>query len=212
MSINRCYTIDALSAAGDKAWRLQDDETWRPCTYSEALQQHDARITDNDRAEYWVGRRLKKDNETVLAPQAKAGTFDFFMRGIFAHAVVHHLQDTPLPDSKQMESVIASLTPGTAWLLYLDADGQFQALDSNSEGIIGNLNIAVRGEIASSPDYIGAEATANATRMDHTYRQFLGGWLDHLKSSNMNVFVPDIEQLKEESDYITAIRDWRHEQ
>jgi len=207
----RCYSIDALSASGDKAWRLQDDESWRPCTYSEALQQHDARITDNDKAEYWVGRRLKKDKQGNLTAQKKAGTFDFLMRGIFAHAVIHHLQETPLPKRQQMETCIAGLTAGRSWLLYLDADGHFQALDTTTSHIIGNLNIAVRGEIASSPDYVGPEAVCNETRMDQTYRQFLGGWLDHLRSSNMNVFVPDIEKLKEEADYIEAIKSWRHE-
>jgi hypothetical protein len=44
------------------------------------------------------------------------------------------------------------------------------------------------------------------------YRQFLAGWLDHLKSSNMNVFVPDLEKLKEEADYIEAIRNRQPEQ
>jgi len=48
--------------------------------------------------------------------------------------------------------------------------------------------------------------------MDNLYRQFLAGWLDHLTSSNMNVFVPDIEKLKAESDYIDAISNWHPEQ
>jgi len=207
----RCYSIDALSVSGDKAWRLQDDESWRPCTYGEALQPHDLRITDNAKAEYWVGRRLKKDKQGMLMPQQKAGRFDFLMRGIFAHAVIHHMQETPLPDRSDMEACIAAQTPGTPWLLYLDPDARFRSLDSGHEPIIGNLDIAVRGEIASSPDYVGPQAVTNAVLMDNTWRQFLGGWLDHLKSSNMNVFVPDIEKLKEESDYLDAIHHWQHE-
>jgi len=207
----RCYSIDALSASGDKAWRLQDDESWRPCTYSEPLQSHDARITDNDKAEYWVGRRLKKDKLGQLIAQKKAGTFDFLMRGIFAHAVIHHLQDLPLPERLAMETCIAGMTPGKPWLLYLNADGRFQALDTTTAHIIGNLDIAVRGEIASSPEYVGPEAVCNAARMDTTWRQFLGGWLDHLTSSSMNLFVPDIEKLKEEAAYIEAIKKWQHE-
>ena len=210
--MRRCYSIDALSAAGGKAWRLQDDDSWRPCAYREALQAHDARITDNDKAEYWVDRRMKKNAQGVLVPQQKAGTFDFLMRGVFAHAVMHHLQETPLPEREEMEARIAALTPGTPWLLYLDADAHFQALDTDASSIIGNLDIAVRGEIASSPDYVGPQAVANEALMDSTWRQFLGGWLDHLTSSNMHVFVPDIEKLKEAAAYIEAIRSWQHEQ
>ena len=209
--MNICYSIDALSPAGDKAWRLQTDNTWRPCTYADPLERNDARITDKAEAENWIGRRLKKDKETVLAPKDKAGKFDFLMRGIFAHAVMHRLSDAVLPDKGQMIHTIAELTPGTPWLLYLDAEGEFHALDTGHERIIGNLEITVRGEIASSENYIGPKAAADEKMMDDLYRQFLSGWLDHLKSSNMNVFVVDIEKLKDESTYIEEIRNWRHE-
>ncbi|WP_238701208.1 hypothetical protein [Mariprofundus erugo] len=210
-TLKRCYSIDALSAAGDKAWRLQDDGQWRPCTYAEPLQPHDARITDNKEAEYWPGRRLKKDNQGALIPQQKAGVFDFLMRGIFAHVVTHHLEEVTLPERKQMECCIADSPAGTPWLLYLDADGGFHTMNTATHSIIGNLNIAVRGEISSSPDFTGPLAVTDEGLMDRTYRQFLGGWLEHLNTSRMNVFVPDVEKLKEEADYIEAIRNWRHE-
>ncbi len=209
--MNICYTIDALSAAGDKAWRLQQDGTWRPCTYAEPLQPGDARITDAQQAEDWAGRRLKKDRDTVLRPSDKAGRFDFWMRGIFAHAVTHHLHKPRIPDLEEMTRLIASLTPGIPWLVYLDAEGHFQALDTRSEPIIGNLKIAVRGEIASSEDYVGPKAAADEPLMQRTWTQFLGGWLEHLQSSNLGVFVPDVEKLKDAGDYIAAIENWTGE-
>lgn len=209
--MNFCYSIDALSPAGDKAWRLKKDNTWRSCTYAEPLQHEDARITDKDQAEDWVGRRLKKDKTRVLVPRGKAGKFDFLMRGIFAHAVMHRLESAKIPDKQQMIDTIAGLNPGTPWLVYLNVNGAFQALDTREQSLIGNLSIAVRGEIASSDTYIGAQAAADEYLMDEYYRQFLGGWLEHLKTSNMNVFVPDMAKLKEESDYLESIRTWSHE-
>jgi len=206
-----CYSIDALSPAGDKAWRLQQDHTWRPCAYAEPLQTGDARITDHLEVEDWIGRRLKKDKETVLAPQAKAGTFDFLMRGIFAHAVMHRLSSAAIPDYEQMVKCVATLEPGTPWLLYLDAGGNFRAIDTQATGIIGNLDIAVRGEIASAEAYVGEKAASDEILMRRTWVQFLGGWVEHLKSSNMGVFVPDVEKLKEADDYLEAIRTWTHE-
>ena len=41
-----CFSIDALSASGAKAWRLLENHSWRECTYAEPLQDGDARITD----------------------------------------------------------------------------------------------------------------------------------------------------------------------
>ncbi len=207
-----CFSIDALDAAGSHAWRLLDDEkTWRECIYAEPLNTHDARIEDKKIAENWSGCRLKKDKIYTLIRKNKAGRFDFLMRGIFAHAVLHRLSPTPIPDRQQMLNCMAKLDPGMPWLLYLDAGGNFRALDSHITRMIGNLDIAVRGEIASSEDYVGKKAVENSPLMNEIWLQFLAGWLEHLHTSNMGVFIPEVKKLKEEADYIEAIRDWQHE-
>lgn len=206
------FTIDALSARGDKAWRLQHDmESWRPCTYAEAIRPGDAEVTDRELAQKWAGRRLVKDKELGLVAKAKAGRFDFLMRGIFAHAVLHRLSTAPLPSKEQMLKEMASLKPGIPWLLYLNVAGQFTALDTGNSKIIGNLDIAVRGEIASSENYIGPRAAANEPMMNTLYHQFIAGWWEHLQTSQMAVFIPDAEKLKEESFYIEKIQNWQPE-
>lgn len=206
-----CFSIDALSAAGDKAWRLQNDNSWRACTFAEKLQASDAQITDKSEAEKWVGRRLVKDKATVLKAKDKAGAFDFLMRGIFSHAVLHRLSAAPLPDKTQMIKTIHDLKPGTPWLLYLNPAGQFTALNSSSEKIISNLDIAVRGEIASSESFVGPQAAEKEALMNELWLQFLAGWDEHLQTSKMAVFVPDTEKLKEESFYVDRIRNWQPE-
>ncbi|MDQ6970491.1 MAG: hypothetical protein Q9M16_08280 [Mariprofundus sp.] len=207
-----CFSIDALSPSGAKAWRLLENQSWRECIYAEALQPNDARILDTKTAETWLGLRLKKDKQLVLRPQKKAGRFDFLMRGIFAHAVLHRLSVPPLPDKAQMLACYAQLDVGKPWLVYLNIAGQFKALDTSQTSIMHNLDIAVRGEIASSVDYIGSKAADNEQMMQDNFRQFLAGWLDHLKSSNMNVFIPDLEKLNPDDDTVAAIQDWQHEQ
>jgi len=209
--MNICFTIDALSASGAQAWRLLENKHWRECIYAEPLQDGDACITDKKSVEYWLNRRLKKDKKTILTVQQKAGRFDFLMRGIFSHAVLHRTSGAPIPDKAQMLACYAQLEPGTPWLVYLDVAGHFHALDTSKVSIMDNLDIAVRGEIASSQDYIGTKAAADEHMMNNLYLQFLAGWLDHLTSSNMNVFVPDIEKLKEEDSYLQGIRSWQHE-
>ncbi len=206
------FTIDGLSAAGDQSWRLQSDlKSWRTSTYAEPTEHTDAQITEWNTAESWVGRRLKKDKEFGLIAKDKAGTFDFLMRGIFAHTVLHRLSAAPLPNKEQMLDVMASLKPGTPWLLYLNPAGQFIAMDTHGAKIIGNLDIAVRGEIASSEDYIGPKAAKNETMMASLYHQFIAGWWEHLSTAQMAVFIPDAEKLKEESFYIEKIQGWQPE-
>jgi len=207
--MNLTFSIDALSPAADKAWRLQSDDTWRVCTYAEALQKGDAHISNKSTAEDWAGRRMQKDKELGLIAKDKAGMFDFLMRGTFAHAVLHRLSAAPIPDKAQMTQTTATLKPGTAWLIYLNTAGQFKAIDANNSKIIGNLDIAVRGEIASSADYIGEKASLNEELMQNTYVQFLSGWLEHLKTSNMGIFIPDVEKLKDESEYKDDIQSWQ---
>ena len=210
--MNIFFSIDALSAKGDKAWRLLEDmQHWRQATYAEPLRDGDARLNERGSADDWVGRRLVTDKELGLVAKARAGTFDFLMRGIFAHAVLHRLSSSPLPDKAQMRNVMEGLNPGTPWLLYLNPAGQFTAMDTRGAKIIGNLDIAVRGEIASSEDYIGPKAAANETMMNSLYHQFIAGWWEHLSTAQMAVFVPDVEKLKEESFYIEQIQAWTPE-
>ncbi len=206
-----CFSIDALSPAADQAWRLQQDESWRPIHYAEPLQTHDQRIPTLPEAEAWLGIKMQKDKDVGLIPKGKSGMFDVFMRAIYTHAVIHRLSDAPIPDKQQMLDVIRALPVGTAWLVYLNLAGQFTALKSEEERIIGNLDIAVRGEIASSAAYIGAQAVLQDELMDTTYRQFLQAWSEHLETGKMAVFVPDVEKLDEQETVLHKIHQWCHE-
>ena len=205
------FTIDALDDAGRHAWRLLADGGWRDCRFAESMRAGDAVIADKAEAEAWVGRRLKKDKRQGLAPRGKPGRFDFLMRGIFAHAVPHRFSPAPVPDRAQLADTVRALPPGIPWLVHLDLGGNFRALDTRKQRIIGNLDIAVRGEIASSPGWVGPNAAEDERLMREIWHQFLAGWLEHLTTARMGVFVPDADKLKEEQFYLDAIRAWQPE-
>jgi hypothetical protein len=205
-------SMDALSASSDEAWRLQADrQHWLPCAFAADLRPDDALFETPDEAKRLAGQRLKRDKALGLKPVGRPGMFDFLMRGIFVHPVVHRFSPAPIPDKAQMTATVADLAPGTPWLVYLDLGGSFRALDSATTHIIGNLDIAVRGEIASSPDHVGPKAGGDARLMDEIYRQFLAGWLEHLKSRRLGVFVTDVEKLKDEATLLQSIASWQHE-
>ncbi len=205
-------SLDALSAAGDTAWRLQADlQHWLPCPFAADLRPTDALIESPAEAGRWAGQRMKKDKALGLKPAGRPGLFDFLMRGIFTHPIVHRFSPAPIPDQTQMVEAISALAPGSPWLVYLDLGGNFRTLDSGTAPIIGNLDIAVRGDIASSPDYVGPQAASDARLMAEIHRQFLAGWLEHLKSRRLGVFVPDVEKLKDEASLRQAIDTWQPE-
>jgi hypothetical protein len=205
-------SMDALSASSDEAWRLQADrQHWLPCPFASDLRPEDALLENPDEARELAGQRLKKDKALGLKPLGRPGIFDFLMRGIFAHAIVHRFSPAPVPDKAQLTATITDLAPGTAWLVYLDLGGNFRSLNSATTPIIGNLDIAVRGEIASSPDHVGPKAGDDGRLMDEIYRQFLAGWLEHLTNRRLGVFVPDMEKLKDEAKLLQSIASWQHE-
>ena len=205
------FSVDALSLLGDKAWRLQTDNSWRSCAFGEPLQDNDAKIIEKDDVRNWVNVRLEKDKNLGLKPKGKAGIFDFLARGIFAHVILHRLSSAPVPNKDIMIQTIAQAEVGTPWLLYLDLVGNFRMLHSEETPIIANPDIAVRGEIASSASYIGEEAVKNEAMMDTLYHQFIAGWLVHLETSRLSVFVPDTEDIRPLEECIKKIQDWEHE-
>lgn len=210
--MNLGLSIDALSSSGDESWRLQTDlQHWEHRSFAENLCSGDAMFSSPDEVERWVGQRMKIDKTLGLKPIGRPGILDFWMRGIFTYPIVHRFSASPIPEKEQMLNTLATMTPGTARLLYLDLGGHFRSLDSTSTKIIGNMAIAVRGEIASSANYIGPQAIANERLMDEMYRQYLAGWIEHLKSRRLAIFIPDAEKLKDERTLKHEIHLWEHE-
>ncbi len=205
------FSVGAMPQVGNKAWRLQDDGTWRPCTFGEDLKEHDAKLTDKEEVRGWVNVRLVEDKQTGLKVKGKTGMFDFLVSGILSHVVVHRLSAAPIPNKDIMLQTIAQAEIGTPWLLYLDLAGVFRMLHSEEVPIIGNPDIAVRGEIASSAGYIGEEAAADTEKMDVLYHQFVAGWLTHLETRRLSVFIPETKDMPELEDCIEKIQAWEHE-
>ncbi len=206
------FSIDAVDSSGAKAWRMRaDGENWRRCAFAEDLKDGDAMLTDLKAVADWAGRRLRRDRARGLVPKDKPGMFDFLMRGIFAHAVVHRFSPPPVPDSSQMRETVRGASPGTPWLLHLDLEGRFRMLDTSRHRILGDPKIAVRGEIASSAAFVGPDAAGNEARMRELYRCFLGGWIEHLRTRRPGMFIPEERTVKDVDDLHRAIEEMRWE-
>lgn len=209
--MNIFFSVGAMPQVGKKAWRLQDDDTWRRCTFGENLKEHDAKITDKEEVRNWINIRLVEDKKTGLKVKGKVRLFDFFISGILSHVTVHRLSSAPIPDKVQMIKAIAQAEVGTPWLLYIDLAGNFRMLNSETTPIIANPDIAVRGEIASSEAYIGEQAAQDSKKMDELYLQFIAGWLTHLDTRRLSVFIPETKDIHSLEDCLEKIQAWKHE-
>ncbi len=206
------FSVGAMPQVGKKAWRLQDDGTWRSCTPGEPLKEHDAKLTDKKEVSNWINVRLVEDKETGLKAKGKVRLFDFFVSGILSYVTVHRLSPAPVPDKAQMINAIAQAEVGKPWLLYIDLAGNFRMLNSDETPIIANPDIAVRGEIASSQAFIGKQAAQNTEKMDELYLQFIAGWLTHLETRRLSVFIPETKDIHSLEDCIEKIKAWKHEE
>ncbi|MDX8413222.1 MAG: hypothetical protein R8J85_03970 [Mariprofundales bacterium] len=204
--MNIIFTIDALMDSGKQAWRCTDNSAWRTASFAEHLQANDAMLTETSSIQERLGLRMRQDPQLGLVPCGKSGVFDFLQRGIFTHAIVHRTSSAPLPDQAQMCSTIAAMEPGYAQLLYLDLGGVFRSRPATD--LIHNLAIAVRGEVASSAPFIGAEAAQNSDYTNGLWQQFAAGWLQHLNSRRINCFVPNLEQCLPVEESLLKAEQW----
>ena len=204
------FTIDALSDSGGRAWRLRSDMAhWRPARFAEDAAAGDALLTEIGRLRPLIGLRLRRSRETGLSVKDRSGPFDFLQRGIFSHAILHRFTPAPIPDKEQMVQTLRRMVPGRAQLLYLDPGAIFRSREA--EDLIHNPTIAVRGEIASSPGFIGERAAADGRLVDQLWGQFLAGWSQHLASRRMNCFIPDPEHAPPVAASLAAIEAFRPE-
>ncbi|MDQ6964692.1 MAG: hypothetical protein Q9M13_07205 [Mariprofundales bacterium] len=187
------FTIDALLDSGRRAWRMSDGrKRWRSATFAEDMQRDDAMLTDIGSVEEWLGVRMRQNSSLGLVAQGRSGLFNFLQRGIFTHAVIHRTSSAPLPDREQMCSVLADMEVGCAQILYLDLVAIFRSRPATQ--LINNPTIAVRGEVASSAQFIGVDAADNSAYTSMLWQQFTAGWLHHLGSRRTNCFIPNLEQ------------------
>ncbi|MDX8410096.1 MAG: hypothetical protein R8J84_08690 [Mariprofundales bacterium] len=208
--MNIAFTLDALSDSGKHAWRLlEDGKTWRKTVFAADVVLGDALITDDKILRPQIGRRLVKSRHTGLTSKEKLGIFNFMQRGIFSHAILHRFSAAPIPDPQQMIDTLRQMKPDTAQLLYLDLGGAFRSRDATD--LVDNPAIAVRGEIASSAQFIGEQAAANHAYTDNLWQQFIAGWWQHLANRRINGFIPDLERCPTVEKALTAIQQFEPE-
>jgi len=200
------FSLDALSSSAQKAWRLKTNGQWQPCAFAQDICIDDHLVCQKSELQQWQGKRLKHKNNRMIVSQ-KSGFFDFLMRGVFIYPVLHRFSAPTLPSKEDLTACIHAAIAGKSQLLYLNIAGQFRVFEIYNNPIIGNPDIAVRGEIVSSSDYLGSAVSSE--NIESLYLQFISAWLEHLQCKRLGIFVPELRKTKSEQEMITDILNWQ---
>ncbi|MDQ6951063.1 MAG: hypothetical protein Q9M26_05305 [Mariprofundales bacterium] len=204
------FTLDALSDSGKNSWRLEKDgQQWRPATFAEDIASGDALFTNRDTLRPQIGLQLTPNRQFGLIAKARPGILNILQRGIYSHAIVHRCGAAPIPDQQQMIDTLRQMSVGTAQLLYIDLGGIFRRHDATD--LVHNPAIAVRGEIASSENFIGEKAANNHALTDNLWQQYISGWWQHLASRRINTFIPDLERCPTVENALAGIENFQPE-
>ncbi|SCY41354.1 hypothetical protein [Thiohalorhabdus denitrificans] len=203
------YSIDALNPSGSRAWRLQDDHTWRKAQFAEPLSAGDLTTTDPAEARRWLAGRLQKDWRGRLSWEAAPDRGPFAPGEIGIHPIAHREGTARVPDREALQRVLAQAPADERRVLCLDTDGNFRLRDPEAEPLAGDPDLAAHGDSLSGAAYLGPEAAADSRYVDETYRKFLGAWYQHLRSGRVSLYAGEAPWDLDTDTLIARIQEWR---
>ena len=181
-------SLDALNPSGTKAWRLQQDHTWRKARFAEALRPGDLVTVDPGEARTWLEGRLEKDWRGRVAWRPAPGKSTFAPGEIGIHAIVHRREPPTVPDRGELVRVVAGAPTEGRHMVCLDLAGRFFLRDPEEEPVTGDPGLAAHGDSLSGPAYLGPEAAESRDYLDELYHSFLGAWYQHLRSGRVSIY------------------------
>ena len=181
-------SIDALNPSGTKAWRLQEDRSWRKIRFAEPLQAEDFATEDPAAARKWLQGRVEKDWRGRVSWEAAPGKDSFAPGEISLHAIAHRTKAPPPPEREALAGILRQAPTDQRRVVCLNLNGQFLLRDPERDPAVGDPGLAAHGDSLYGPDYLGPTAAERADYVDEAYRHFLDAWYQHLRSGRVNVY------------------------
>lgn len=202
-------SIDALNPAASKAWRLQRDESWRKCRFAEPLKSGDFSTLSPDVARRWLAGRLKRNwlgqvgwestSRTTYAPGDNS-----------LHAIAHRFRSPSLPLWEDLQEQIAGARYDQGRrVICLDLHADFSIRDPENERVSSDPGLAAYGDELSGEDCLGPGAGADDRYVNETFRAFLEGWYQHLRTGRVGVYAGESEWGLDVEELTQRINDWK---
>ena len=189
------YTIDA-STRFYKEFRLTSISTWRELDGYPGISSDDHIVFDSkDTLDYYKEGVVSMGGETYRANPKELNFSDQYV--VFIYPVFHRFEVPRKFSMQEMREVIASGDDSELNSLVLDLNGRFSFMNTNLA--MRNPNVAVRNEaFAPGNGYVGVGASEDRSFVGETYLGMLEGWLTHLKTGKLEVFVDCYEGESEQ--------------
>ncbi len=199
-----------LNVNFDKLYRLQQDQSWR-CSES-YFQQSFLTLSDTDQLflklehlrPYFKQKKVNIEGEEYSINQDEIDVFGG--RNAFLLPKVYRLTVPLLPSREELTQVIAEGDDRQNNALIIDLEGHFKLMGfSRARRVLAP--IAVRNEAyVAGNGYVGIVPAQDAIFLEREYLSLLEGWVSHLHSGRLDIFVDESTQRKEK-DILTEIEE-----
>ncbi len=181
------FTVEAR-LFGEGAYRLQEDGSWRNLGRERELQEGDrifGKLYETTSFVFYQGE-LELGLEVYLVNPKLSGLGS---KEAYIEAIVHREKKPRHFSREELERAIREGDDRRNNSLVLDLEGYFRLL-SFEEAMRRLSPIAVRHEtFIAGNDYVGREAVKDKEFIEETFLAMLGGWIRHLESGELGVYV-----------------------
>ena len=190
------FTVDSL-VERSKDYRLQSDGSWRRLDFRRKgasflnIMDSDLILTDVREAKKYE-KRKEIENIGEKTYFVNPNTVQVFSdKHAFVFPRLHRTRVPRRFTREELHSVIANGDDSIYNALILDFDGRFSLIDFHSPERIDS-EIAVRNEcFCAGNGYVGRDAANDGEHMDETYLGMLDGWIKHLTTRKLDIFVDE---------------------
>jgi len=194
-------------------YRLQEDLSWR--NLNNQFGKFVAPINEDkffnsleEMKNYPIGNKLTIDNKDFQVNPSEISLGDPSVA--FTDPRVYRITKPKLFTKGEMLETIAAGIDDKVNVLVVDINGKFQLLDFHQD-LIGRRNfapIAVRHEAyCAGNGYVGFQAARDERFRNDEYLSSLEGWLTHLKTGKLDIFIDYCEGKKSETQLIREINE-----
>ena len=193
------FTVDA--DVQFQPYRLQVDGGWRELDSGGSglnIRDSDLVLTDvREMGKYEKRKRIENiGGKTYFVNPNPVQVFSD--KHAFVFPRLHRTQAPRRFTRRELYHVIANGDDSIFNSLILDFDGRFSLIDFHSPERIDS-EIAVRNEcFCAGNGYVGRDAANDRGHMDGTYLGMLDGWIKHLKTRKLDIFVDETPNESEE--------------
>ncbi len=172
-----------------KNYRLQKNGTWRTLKKDFSLEENDQHITSLSEVEMYCreDQSIEIEGKMFRAnPSGPIGLGDKTL--VFVHPRLFRFERPLIPDKRDLIEKIAEADLCKIYSPIINLEGNIDLRDWEIKNPVKDYSIAARAE-SLGDDYLGFSAARDESFISNIYTSLLDGWLIHLETGKLNIFI-----------------------